>query len=220
MKVLVVGFPRSGTTMTHGIFNKHPDISQMLYERWLLNIVDNKKQLKNKFPKMVGNFGEKVIWGKRLAINRKEQTIVDYCIEWNVWFGNEAKIIQIIRHPYDTLNSLVISKKRLPRGPKFEKNYSEYLLYAPKYIPQINSLPNCLTVKYENIVTNIDDMTKKIFNHCGLEVNHKHPIPMKINRVFNYKNYKRKKDFLFKYDDRLKNVIEEFNKIDGVKYEL
>ncbi len=216
MKILVVGFPRSGTSLTNRIFDKHPDVSKMLFEKWLLKQVKSINQISKKFPNMVGTYGEKVIWGSRIACKGTQQSIFDYCIEWNDTFGEEAKIIQLIRHPYDTLNSLFSSKKRFPRGPAFTKNYSEYLQFAPIFIQKINNLSNSLTVKYENLISDLDNTTKAMYGHCGINPSHKHSEKMKIKRIFNYKH----KDLLFKYDDRLKDVIDIMNSIEGVKYEL
>jgi hypothetical protein len=216
MKILIVGFPRSGTSLTNRIFNRHPQVSKMLFEKWLLKNVKNEKAVPQKHKKMINNCGEKVIWGKRTTGKNTSQTIVDYCHLWNDFFSDETRIVQLIRHPYDTLNSLVISKKRLPRGPAFERNYSEYLQFAPIYVKQISEIPNCLTIKYELLVSDLNNTTKVMYNHCKIDPTHKHPEKMKKGRIFNYK----KKDFLFKYDDRLKHVIEVFNTIEGPKYEL
>jgi len=215
MKILVVGFPRSGTSLTNRIFNRHPDVSKMMFEKWLLRQVKNKKEIPKKYPKMINNCGEKVIWGSRIACKGTQQTILDYCNEWNDVFGDEARIIQIIRHPHDTLNSLVTSKTRFPRGPRFEKNYSEYLLYAPFFVREINKLHNCLTIKYEDLISNLNRTTELMYTHCNIDPSHKHPEKMKTSRIFNYKH----KDFLFKYDKRIRRVIDTFNKIGGIKYD-
>jgi len=218
MKILVVGFPRSGTSLTHRIFAKHPEVKGMLFEKWALKQGATKKELIGKYPMFRNTCGEKTIWEKRVTgkIGKTNENIIDYCLKWNDWFKDEARIIQIVRHPFDSLNSLVISKKRFPRGPSFKTVYPEYLNNASRFIDGIKSIPNCMTIKYEDLISNPEPMIKKMYKHCNIDANHKHQEKMKTGRIFNYKE----KDFLFKYDDRLKNIIDTFNKIKGVKYEL
>lgn len=216
MKILVVGFPRSGTSLTYRIFKKHPDVKQMIFERWMLKQADTKQQLISLYPFFNSTCGEKVIWAKRVTgkIGKTKNDIIDYCNQWNDWFGNEARIVQIIRHPFDSLNSLVISKKRLPRGPSFENVYREYLKCAGIFVDGIRSIPNCMTIKYESLITDSDSVIKKLYSHCNIDPTFQYPEKMKQKRVLNYQE----KDFLFNYDERLEKIIDVFNETPGVKY--
>ena len=156
MKILVVGFPRSGTSLTYRIVKANPDVKDMIFEKWLLRQAKTKKELLEKHSFLNFTGGEKVINAKRVIgkIGKSNFTIVDYCLQWNDWFGKEAKIVQLVRHPCDSLNSLVLSKKRFPRGPAFKRVYYEYLHYIPGFANAIFKIPNCLTVKYENLLSN------------------------------------------------------------------
>jgi len=216
MKILVVGFPRSGTSLSHRIFAKHPEVKGMLFEKWVLKQGATKKELIRKYPMFKYTCGEKVIWEKRVTgkIGKTDQNIIDYCLKWNEWFKDEARIIQIIRHPFDSLNSLVLSKKRFPRGPSFKTIYPEYLNNASRFINGIKSIPNCMTIKYENLISKPEKMIKKMYKYCNIDTNHKHPEVMKKGRIFNYKD----KEFLFEYDDRLQNIIDKLNEIEGMIY--
>jgi len=215
MKILVVGFPRSGTTLTYRIFETHPQVERMYYEKWL---VRDAKEIKNNPLFEKGRiFGSKVINAKRVIgkIGKSKYNIVDYCNDWNKTFKDESRIIQIVRYPIDSLNSLVVLKKRRWRGPSAESVYQEYLKYIPQFTLDIDSLSNCLTIKYEDLVTNPDEVILRLYKHCNLK-NVKYNERMNTERVFNYKN----RDFLLDWDDRLKNVVTVFNTIPGIKYEL
>jgi len=216
MKILVVGFPRSGTSLTHRIFAKHPAVKGMLFEKWALKQASNINELIKSNPMFKTTCGEKIIWEKRVTgkIGKTNENIIDYCLKWNDWFKDEAKIVQIIRHPFDSLNSLVILKKRFPRGPLFGTVYPEYLNNAVRFTNGIKSISNCMTIKYETLISNPDKTIKRLYKHCNIDPNHKHKEAMKVRRIFNHK----KKDFLFKYDDRLQIIIDTFNEVEGVEY--
>lgn len=216
MKILVVGFPRSGTSLTHRIFEKHPDVKRMFFESWMLKKASSKKDLINRFALFKQTCGEKVIWEKKVTgkFGKTDQTIVDYCLKWNEWFQDEAKIIQIVRHPFDSLNSLIILKKKAPRGPSFEKTYAQFLNCASRFINDMKSIPNCFTIKYEDLVMNPDNTIKKLYEHCEINPTHKHQEKMKTKRIFNYKD----REFLFEYNSRLEGIIQTMNDISGVEY--
>ena len=216
MKILVVGFPRSGTSLTNRIFASNPDVKKMFFEKWMLKRGNTKRELINKHPIFKHTCGEKVIWAKRVTgkIGTSHESIVDYCHKWNRLFGDEARIIQIVRHPYDSLNSLVISKKRFPRGPVFRANYREYRNYALDFFRGIYETNNCLTIKYEDLITNPDVMIRCMYEYCNINSEHKIKEKMKNGRVFNYKS----KDFLFEYNEKLREIIDLLNTFEGVKY--
>lgn len=218
-RILLVGFPRSGTTFSRSIFLNHPEVSNMLFEKWILNKCETLDDVKKKYPffKNEAACGGKVIYAKRVIgkIGKSSQTIVDYCKKWNRIFKKQSRIVQIVRHPYDSLNSLVLSKRRTPRGPTFQSVYKEYLRYIPDYTLQIAALPNCFTYKYEDLVLNHKETLKKILEHCDLDTNYKYSKRVKKEKAL---NHQKNKKLLFKYDDRLKDVIDKFNKLDGMKY--
>jgi len=221
-RILLVGFPRSGTTFSRSIFLNHPEVGQFLFEKWILNKCKTVGQVEKKYPFFKNQekaCGGKVIYAKKVIgkIHRSKQTIVDYCKKWNTFFEDQSKIVQIVRHPYDSLNSLVLSKKRTPRGPVFESVKEQYLTYIPDYTLQIAALPNVFTYKYEELVLNHEETLKKILEHCNLDTNYKYSKQVKTEKAL---NHQRNKQLLFKYDSRLEDAIEKFNTLPGMKYTL
>jgi hypothetical protein len=190
----------------------------MFFEKVILKNIKKKEELIKKYPIFEFNCGEKVIWEKRVMgkTGRSTETIIDYCLKWNSIFGDESKIIQIVRHPLDSLNSLVLSKKRLPRGPTFEVVYEEYLEYVVQFVNGIKSIENCLTIQYENLILKPKEIIKKLYQHCNIDDKFLPNIKMRENRIFNYET----KNLLFNYDKRLNNIILQLSNIDGVEYKL
>lgn len=218
MKILVVGFPRSGTSLTYRIFEKHPQVKRMFFEKWVIKKSKTKEEFYNRFPIFSGGIcGEKVICEKRVTgkIGKTNQTMVDYCLKWNDWFGKEAKIVQIIRYPFDALNSLVMSKNRFKRGPMFNLVYQEYLKFIPDYMVEISKIHNCKTIQYENLIEKPDETIKSLYKHCGLDPNFKFQEGIRKDRAY---KFLRNDKLLFEYDDRIEGIINKLNKIKGVKF--
>lgn len=221
-RILLVGFPRSGTTFSHKIFKSHPEVGIFQFEKWQLNKCETLSEVEKKHPFFKDQSkacGGKVIYAKKVIgkIHKSTQTIVDYCEKWNNFFGDQSRIVQIVRHPYDSLNSLVLSKKRTPRGPIFESVYEQYLQYIPDYTLQIAALPNTFTYKYEDLVLNHEETLKKILEHCELDTNYTYSNRVKTEKAL---NHQRNKKLLFKYDPRLEDAVEKFNTLPGYKYKL
>jgi hypothetical protein len=234
MKILVIGFPRSGTTLMHGTIERHPQMEQMFFETNMMKRIGTQKvnTLNQVFPKGK-NSGEKVIYEKDIMGKKGSgaPTPVEYCKLWNKRFKGEARIIQIVRHPYDVWNSILI-KKYVRRDIKdaiikMEKIYFEFV---PTYFTNIARLKNCLTVKYEDIVSNSEIVIPKIYEHCGLDSTHFPKEQMRSGRLFAYKRIgfkiheprlKDQKDRFMKImSDNIEECLEVLNKFPGPEYEI
>lgn len=212
MKMLVIAFPRSGTTLTQRVLRSHPEVKRMFFETNHLKKIGTSREriLNNLFPEGQ-NIGEKVIYEKDVMGKRKNTDItpVDYCKLWNKRFKKEARILQIVRHPYDVWNSILL-KKYIKRDLKnaIIKMEKAYFTHIPEYFSRISNFPNCLTIKYEDLVMNSKEMNSKIYEHCGLSPHMRYE-DMRSSRVFAYK----RKGLVIQNDKRLKNYKTEFMKI-------
>ena len=212
MKILVIGFPRSGTTMMQRIIRQHPNVKKMFFETNLMKLIGTEKEnlLNKKFPQGK-NIGEKVIYEKEVMgkANKDAPTPIDYCKLWNKRFKNEAIIIQIIRHPYDVWNSLLI-KKYVRRDIKYAivKMERKYFEVVPKYFTEVARFRNCLTVKYEDVVANPEIVIPEIYSHCKLDSSFKSRERMRAGRLFAYK-----RNGFFIHQSRLKNEKNQFLKV-------
>ena len=213
-------------------FAQHPDIEKTFFETKLLRKFPVKKQLlKNYIQFRKGrNCAEKIIYEGATFGSATTDTPQMYVERWNNFFGDEAKIIQIIRHPRDVWNSLVLKL--------YIKRHWEHLLIGGlnKYfnffstsLNDIDQYENCLTIKYEDLILNSKEMTNKIYKFCGLkhfDFNEK----MKTNKVFLYKQIgmridtdkrveKYRKEFNKIFNKRLSIMIDNLNRFPGMKYE-
>lgn len=234
MKVLIMSFPRSGTSLLHRILKRHHDMTSMYYESLLL-WRHRDKNVKTLFPGFADgdNSGEKIIYEHKYIGHKKEYTYLDYCDMWFDKFGDEAKIIQIVRHPYDQWNSVVrrkyIARKTVHTIPT---SLNRYFTCVPQFTEQIMKYPNSLSIKYEDLTRNPKDCMTRLYKHCGLDPDRsRFKETITDRKSFFYKTYghvidkdKRvrsvRKEYWEKMKENLKGVIKVYNKIPGPKYEV
>ncbi len=232
MHILIIGFPRSGTSLTLRIFKRHPQIEKAYFETKLLRKFPVKKRLLNLYkPFGKGrNCAEKIIYEGIKFGSRTNDTPIVYCDRWNQFFGSEAKIIQVMRHPRDVWNSILI-KLYLKRHweHKIIRKLNDYFDCVGKYFTEIDQYENSLTIKYEDLILENKKIIKKIYKFCDLDF-YDFQETMKIKKVFWYKEIgmridtddrlkKYRKEFNEVFYRRLPETIEILNKFPGVKYE-
>ena len=232
MKALIIGWPRSGTSLTLRIFKGHPQVEQTFFETKLLRKQPIKKRLVNLYkPFGKGrNCAEKIIYEGPKFGSKTKDTPQMYAERWNTFFGNEAKIIQIIRHPKDVWNSLLLKL--------YIKRHWEHLIlikleqYFDSFVTTLNDIEqheNCLTIKYEDLILNSNKMINNIYKFCELEA-FDYSEKMKIKKAFLHKEIgmridtderlvKYRKKFNKIFYDRLPEMIDKLNQFPGVKYE-
>ena len=232
MKALVIAWPRSGTSLTLRAFKGHPQIERTFFETKLLRKHPVKKRLINLYKPFARgrNCAEKIIYEGAKFGSKTKDTPQMYAERWNSFFGNEAKIIQIMRHPKDVWNSLLLKL--------YIKRHWEHLILTKledyfdsfgKVLNDIDKYENCLTIKYEDLIIKPDIMFNKIYRFCELD-----PFiyreKMRIKKVFWYKEIgmridtdvrlrKYRKDFNNLFYSRLLEMIDTLNQFPGVKYE-
>lgn len=229
MKVLVIGFPRSGTTKMVRLVDAHPSNQHIFIEKFvILNKPRYKQWLeKNKthngqpFNWKEDNWCEKIVYESEYHpdfwIRRTTLTPMDYCRKFTKWFGKQARIIHIIRHPSDTWNSLYNMRKG--QGKRFQnvpKEIKEYIRFVPTIVKELAEMPNCLTVKYEDIILKPKPMSKLVYEFCGYEWTKQRTFK-KLNTTRAFAHKRQGLKYPSKY--QFKTVVEAMNKIEGVQYE-
>jgi hypothetical protein len=144
-----------------------------------------------------------------------------YCNTWNEYFGNESRILHIIRHPVDVAFS--VWKKR-GRG-SIDGPLKMYCNRMPKIIPALKNTKNVMTFKYEDVLINPDEILPEIFKFCGLKDDIK--FRKYLNQYENpkYKNLDSSRAFAYKRGKvkikrDMSRAIQSANIIKGPKYEV
>lgn len=88
MKILVIGFQRSGTTLTRKLIEAHPDVSEIFHEKRILNKPKKLAEIEYKI------WGDKVPWNSMTG-----NEIIDYANRWAKKFNGDYRIIHVMRNP-------------------------------------------------------------------------------------------------------------------------
>ena len=201
----------------------HPQVSRIYHELFLLKICQNKPAL----LKYVSNKGvnpKQDNWGEKVPYypSARKYPIIKYCQQWEKYFGKSSRILHIVRHPCDVALSNVAKFKNINNVGQPIKTYKGIV---PRAIEEIDKLKTSFTFKYEDLLTNQDEMMYKIYQHCGVTPDFDFKEKMKLiknkryqsidpSRAFAY----REQNLKWKYD--LNSVIESLNKVEGIKYDL
>lgn len=220
MKILIIGFQRSGTTLLRRIFQVHPDVQKMFHEKFLLKICSDKKTLEN----FLINFDIDPIrdnWGEKVPFYPGARKIpaIKYCEMWKEYFGKQAKIIHIVRHPIDVANS--ITEKY---GTNFNRGLTIYKNIMPAVVPNLLKDPSVLSIKYESLLLNPEAYVQKMYKFCGLR---KSNFKKRLEKLANnrYKKIDPTRAFAFREKKipkklNLQNIFDVLNEISGPEYKL
>jgi hypothetical protein len=224
MQILIIGFQRSGTTLIRRLVTMHPEVKKILHENFLLSKYDTK----NKVLQYVVSRGMdpyKDNWGDKTPFypNIRKIPVDKYCKRWNEYFGESSRILHIVRHPIDVVNSII---KKYKGKQNIDKELKIYKKSMETFIPKMKYINNIYTFKYEDLLIYSDDIVPKIYSFCGLTSNiNFRNIMSKIENV-KYKKFDKSRAFayrkeLIKIETDLSNILNMIDSnIDGVKYEL
>lgn len=220
MKILIIGFQRSGTTLLRRLVTMHPDVRSIMHEYFLLAKHKNegavKSLMQSRGIKKDENWGDKTPYYP----NIRRIPVKKYCEHWRQIFGKQARIIHVYRHPYDVAFSIDHKYK----GQNFIKGISLYRRAIPRALETLD-MPFMLSFKYEELVTNPDKIVPDIYKFCGLkEIDFRERMKLWENkkyqsfdptRVFAYKGKK-----IPTIKEPLDDIILDLNdKLGGPRYE-
>lgn len=243
MKILVIGFQRSGTTLLKDLIWKHPDVVHMFHEITILRhtkeyIFNSKvlvdKAIKNnyqgvrKYKKEIDFDWQKDTWGEKVpyyGLKTKDFKgwPTKYCKRWNSFFRRQSRILHIVRNPID----IGISTRN--RG--YSRNISIPTEVHKKAMQTIvgyfKDVPNVKHVQFEKLLVYPEELLKDIFKFCKLDYSDE-----TINEIINNKDIFRfgkineERAYVFKNEGinprkyHTKRAVNALNKLDGVSYNL
>jgi hypothetical protein len=169
MKILVIGYQRSGTTLLRRLIGLHPDVAAMIHEKRILNHGKEKKKVLEYVSKISKSCKENNNWGEKVPFYGTA-SILSYCKKWIKVFGDEAIIVHILRHPVD----VAISNVKMKRSParSVEKGVELYKKVYPKILEETEKtdelMKKTIVISFETLVMNPKESLSKIFAFCKL----------------------------------------------------
>jgi len=193
LKILIIGFQRSGSMLLADLISKHPDVKDIFFDVGIISgrtqseILDLKELHKVRTPTKVttnekeiftkatlpvtfdlneANWGERVVYYQEQLIHFTKPFIspITYIKQWREHFGEDALVLHIIRHPLD----VALSSERL--NGQSVRPLKQMMLVVPKLMLQISveKLNYVQNVKFESLVTAPKETLIQIFKRIGV----------------------------------------------------
>jgi hypothetical protein len=185
--IFIVGLPRSGSTLIEQIIASHSLVEGTHELKELtesMRTVRNKSKIKTRFPDALSEFKSehwRMLGDEYLSSTEKYRTGKKYFIDKNpnnfIFAGAlrfaipNCKIINARRHPLDSCYGSF--KQLFAQGQPFSYDLIELGEYYLEYDRLMNHWDEVfpgfvLDVKYENVVSNLENEVKRIIDFCGL----------------------------------------------------
>jgi len=200
-QILILGMHRSGTTLLADIIGKHPDVKHIFNEAVLLdqkkedllnatslpdheliqkhgslerasNVI--RKDLTIDFDLSQSTWGAKMSYPGPIILQEWQASSLKYANRWLDYFDHQARILLVIRHPYDVYLS---AHARWAKHDKHIANYGEVTLdnicrdwsYAlDLLLPNLQHNPRVNIVLYETLLSQPIDTIRELFNHINV----------------------------------------------------
>jgi len=169
MYLLIIGAPRSGTTLLASMIGVHPDVAMLIEDRWFsIKKLTGKKVLANKLcipiqlelTKRATYFSrlmKKLGWYQNYTASKFN--IEDYLKLDGI------KIISLIRDRSDVVNSII------KRGKKEKRIAEKRWNRAIEIMHELNTNypEKTITISYEDLVIQPENLLKKISDFIGID---------------------------------------------------
>jgi hypothetical protein len=176
MKILVIGFQRSGTTLLRRLINLHPDVQRMIHEKKILRSKQIDK-IKNDKPFTFRSctIDTKKHWGEKVAyFSKNGSDVLRYVRLWLNTFNNNFRIIHIIRNTED-----VIDSNFRKFGFKEGKVRNQHTTSIKNVSKKLQENSRYMEITFEDLVLHPEEILTNIFKFCKL--NHSKEVVQKIS---------------------------------------
>jgi hypothetical protein len=223
MRILIIGFQRSGTTLLRRLIVSHPDVKVVMHEKRLLrkknvnkkgfikSFVEKQYIAKKEVDRYTGEDPVNDIWGEKIPWNSDSGSeIIEYANMWRNKFGSKSRIVHIVRHPMD----VALSNKKRGMIP-----LSAAINACKRSVPIVHNALNkddYLVITYEELVSNPKKILKEIFEFCELKKDEKilnELSNLRKDRLRYFDGINKNRAFAYRKVENLSVKVPDYNKI-------
>jgi len=228
-RILIIGFQRSGTTLLRRLLCQHPDVAYIIHEGRLLKTTNDRQVVYECAQRIAEENGIKAnlrnsAWGDKVPFCASSpKKIVGYCRKWQAMFGEKARVLIIVRHPYDVAIS---SEKAFEQNP--ERILRVFASSMPGFISTMLEDDSVMILKFEDLVSNAADVLSRICRYCTLDSSAEAVDKMSsagrgelryFDRVEPSRAFAYKAEGVSVPNGHFQLVLETLNRIEGMLYE-
>lgn len=199
MKILIIGFQRGGTTLLRRLFDAHPDVKYMLHEKRIMN------RPNSVLRDVEGTWGEKVPWNSATG-----DEIITYVRKWLKLYGDEARILHIVRHPVD----VGLSNQKLG-WMSLQQAVNSCISSIPKVIKSLQG-DRYKALTFEELVTDPKNVLKSLFTFCDIDDSDEtleYIASLKQDKLRYFDGINADRAFVYKKQDNLNCRIPNYKKL-------
>jgi hypothetical protein len=200
-KILVFGMHRSGTTLLADLLRRHPQVRHVFHESVILQfdprtlfaaktlpdheLIQDHGELwrasnvrrvdfRPDFDLATSTWGAKMSYPGPVILQEWRGSALDYAITWLRHFGNEARILHLVRHPFDVFAS---ASRRWADHDRHRDNYGKLTLdrlcrdwchALDTLLPALSGDSRVQTLRFETLLTEPEDTLSDAFSSTGL----------------------------------------------------
>lgn len=173
VKVLVTGFKHSGTTMMMNLLNTHPQVAMIENEKAYIEYNKSKQWVAMMIGKNSPDMkkyicGEKLPWGIR-ENDLKAKRAIDFSYKWLTYFGSDARILCMVRHPIDVALSRFPLMQLKNNDRQDVTMYHYFINSMPVYLSWARSKKQCGVVVYEELLKYPSVYLSRIFHFLKIQ---------------------------------------------------
>lgn len=172
MKLYLIGFQRSGTTLLRRLISLHPQVVSVLHEARILTYGQNEKDVRRRALEAAQkDLGEGILtdldsqnWGTKVPYVNEPEKVLERCKRW-IAMWPDAYVLNIVRDPVDT----ALSNFKTFQMPH-ETFVLAYQLCMKTLLPDLSTLPpvHFRHVRFEALVRRPVKVLSNLFGWFGI----------------------------------------------------
>lgn len=155
-RIFVIGFQRSGTTITRKLIERHSDVTYIFHERRIIN-KPRLSVVRDKYKDCV--WGDKVPWNSGSG-----QEVISQAKKWAKVFGDRHRIIHVMRNPEG------VKQSNSKLGWISRSEAERRIVPSVKNVHNKLKHLNYMAFRLEDLTNNPHKILEELYKFCNLKV--------------------------------------------------